>query len=98
MTYQTIPQKNGTILVPLTDYEEGEEGFLRLQKALTEILQPDDAGYSVDSLCIGGYFKKGGILVKTSSTCPFDCCCLVYSPDTLSKAQMQEVESWLSRL
>ena len=96
--FEKIAQKNGTVLVPLYSFEEGEESFEKLHAALLKIIEPDDAGYSVDSLCIGGYLKKDGILLKTSSTCPYDCCCLVYQPNELTKDQTQMLEGWIAQL
>lgn len=90
----TYPMKRGNVLVTVNGYF-GEEDFYLMHKIICDELNPDDAGYSVDSMCIGGYMKKDGILLKTSSECPYDTCCFFYEKDKLSEEEAQKVESWI---
>ena len=39
--------------------------------------------------------KKDGILLKTSSECPYDTCCFFYEKDKLSEEEAQKGESWI---
>lgn len=96
--YEKKQLKNGAVLVPLYEYEEGADGFHALERRLKEIIQPEDSGCSVDAMCIGGYFKKDGIILRTSSTCPYDCCCLVYHPKEMTETQLLTIEKWMHLL
>ena len=71
--YDTHTMKRGAILVDVCGYT-GEEDFYTMHKIIDEVIKPEDSGFSVDSMCIGGYFNKDGILVRTSSESPYDCC------------------------
>ena len=64
--YDTHTMKRGAILVDVCGYT-GEEDFYAMHKIIDEVIKPEDSGFSVDSMCIGGYFNKDGILVRTSS-------------------------------
>ena len=89
--------KRGNVLVTVNGFL-GEEDFYLLHKSAVEIMEPDDAGYSVDSMCIGGYLKKDGILLRTSSECPYDTCCFFYDASSLSEEQLTKVENWISAI
>lgn len=69
--YDTHTMKRGAILVDVCGYT-GEEDFYAMHKIIDEVIKPEDSGFSVDSMCIGGYFNKDGILVRTSSESPYD--------------------------
>ena len=93
----TYPMKRGNVLVTVNGFF-GEEDFYRLHEAALEVLDPDDAGYSVDSMCIGGFLKKEGILLRTSSECPYDTCCFFYNEEELSESDREKVTSWIGRI
>ena len=93
----TYQMKRGNVLVTVNGFL-GEEDFYLLHKSAVEIMEPDDAGYSVDSMCIGGYLKKDGILLRTSSECPYDTCCFFYDASSLSEEQLTKVENWISTI
>jgi hypothetical protein len=89
--------KRGNVLVTVNGFL-GEEDFYLLHKSAIEIMEPEDAGYSVDSMCIGGYLKKDGILLRASSECPYDTCCFFYDASSLSEGQLTKVENWISAI
>lgn len=91
----TYPMKRGNVLVTVNGFF-GEEDFYLLHKTAVEILEPDDSGYSVDSMCIGGFLKKEGILLRTSSECPYDTCCFFYNENELDDAGREKVTSWIN--
>ena len=57
--YDTHTMKRGAILVDVCGYT-GEEDFYAMHKIIDEVIKPEDSGFSVDSMCIGGYFNKDG--------------------------------------
>ena len=95
MSYTDIyPMKRGNVLVTVNGYF-GEEDFYLMHQVICDELQPEDAGYSVDSMCIGGYMKKDGILLKTSSECPYDTCCFFYDASSLNDEETETVKKWI---
>ena len=90
----TYPMKRGNVLVTVNGFF-GEEDFYLIHQAAIETISPDDAGYSVDSMCIGGYLKKDGILIRTSSECPYDSCCFFYNEQELNDQQIHQVQEWI---
>ena len=93
----TYQMKRGNVLVTVNGFL-GEEDFYLLHQSAIEIMEPDDAGYSVDSMCIGGYLKKDGILLRTSSECPYDRCCFFYDASSLSEGQLAKVQEWITAI
>ena len=65
-----------------------------MHKIIDEVIKPEDSGFSVDSMCIGGYFNKDGILVRTSSeslmTAEF-----FYEPNKMSEEDVKKIENWV---
>ncbi|MGN0733869.1 MAG: hypothetical protein ACI4LC_06835 [Emergencia sp.] len=95
--YSEYPMKNGFLLVTVNGYS-GEDDFNIMQRIIEEILQPEDMGYSVDSMCIGGYFVKDGISVRTSSESPYDFLSFYYNPGALPENKKDCVNSWLTEV
>ena len=91
--FDEYKMKNGCILVNLNGCS-GEEDFYLMNQIIEELLKPEDSGYSVDSMCVGGYLKKDGILIRTSSESPYDGCSFYYDPAPLSEAEIQKVKDW----
>lgn len=91
--YDVYPMKKGTLVIVNGYY--GESDFYLLHDVIKEIIQPDDSGYSVDSMCIGGYVKKDGILLNTSSESPYDYCSFWYEPAKMSEEDVKRVEGWI---
>lgn len=89
--------KRGNVLVTVNGFF-GEEDFYALHKAAVAVLDPEESGYSVDSMCIGGFLKKDGILLRTSSECPYDTCCFFYNEDELNEQDREKVLSWIERI
>lgn len=93
--YDVYPMKKGT-LITANGYR-GEEDFNRIQKVITEQICPDDQGYSVDSMCIGAYMRKGGILLQSSSDGPFDCCTFFYKKN-LPDTEVRQIMDWITMI
>ena len=93
----SYPMKRGNILVTANGFY-GEEDFYRMHQTALAVMSPDDAGYSVDSMCIGGYLKKDGILIRTSSECPYDSCCFFYNETELTQEQINQVREWIEAI
>ncbi len=87
--------KNGQILASVTGYS-GEEDFYAMYAIIQELLQPDEATYGVDSMCVDGSFRKNGLLVRMSSECVTDECCFHYDPKAMSEAEVSAVKEWLN--
>ena len=87
--------KNGQILASVTGYS-GEEDFYAMYAIIQELLQPDEATYGVDSMCVDGSFRKNGLLVRMSSECVTDECCFPYDPKAMSEAEVSAVKEWLN--
>ena len=73
----------------------GEEDFYAMHKIIDEVIKPEDSGFSVDSMCIGGYFNKDGILVRTSSESPYDGLSFFYEPAKMSAEDVKKIEDWI---
>lgn len=86
--------KNGQILASVTGYS-GEEDFYAMYAIVQELLQPDEATYGVDSMCVDGSFRKNGLLVRMSSECVTDECCFHFDPRTMTEEETATVRSWL---
>lgn len=89
--------KRGNVLVTVNGFF-GEEDFYELHKTAVAVLDPEDAGYSVDSMCIGGFLKKEGILLRTSSECPYDTCCFFYNEEELNEKDREKVNAWIDSI
>ena len=89
--------KRGNVLVTVNGFF-GEEDFYVLHRTAVEVLDPEDSGYSVDSMCIGGFLKKDGILLRTSSECPYDTCCFFYNEEDLDEKSREKVISWIENI
>lgn len=92
--YDTYTMKRGALLIDVLGYC-GEEDFYAMHRIIDEILQPDDSGFSVDSMCVGGFFNKNGILVRTSSESPYDGLSFFYEPQKMSEEDVHKVEKWI---
>ena len=66
-----------------------------MHKIIDEVIKPEYAGFSVDSMCIGGYFNKDGILVRTSSENPYDGLSFFYEPNKMSEEEVKKIENWV---
>lgn len=93
--YDTYTMKRGALLVNINGYS-GEEDFYAMHRIIDEIVQPDDSGFSVDAMCVGGFFNKEGILVRTSSESPYDGLSFFYEPQKMSEADAKKVEVWIN--
>ena len=74
---------------------EGEEAFIKMHDAFVRLLDPEDHGFSVDSMCIGGYLVKDGILIRTSSESPFDSLSVFYDPASVTPEQEALIIEWV---
>jgi hypothetical protein len=92
-----IQLKNGQVLVSITGYS-GEEDFYLMYNIIKELLEPEHATFGVDSMCVDGSFRKDGILVRMSSECITDCCCLHYDPTTLTEEQVEKIKGWIDQI
>ena len=92
--YDTHTMKRGAILVDVCGYT-GEEDFYTMHKIIDEVIKPEDSGFSVDSMCIGGYFNKDGILVRTWSESPYDGLSFFYEPAKMSAEDVKKIEDWI---
>ena len=90
-------RKRGNVLVTANCFF-GEEDFYELHKTAVDVLEPEDSGYSVDSMCIGGFLKKDGILLRTSSECPYDTCCFFYNEEELDEKGKEKVTAWIDSI
>lgn len=95
--YDTHTMKRGAILVDVCGYT-GEEDFYAMHKIIDEVIKPEDSGFSVDSMCIGGYFNKDGILVRTSSESPYDGLSFFYEPAKMSAEDVKKSRIGLKQL
>lgn len=92
--YDEYTMKNGSVLVTVNGYD-GEEDFYAMHDLINQLLQPEDSGYSVDSMCVGGYLKKDNILIRTSSESPYDCCSFFYNPTKMTADEAAKARSWI---
>lgn len=92
--YDEYTMKNGSVLVTVNGYD-GEEDFYAMHDLINQLLQPEDSGYSVDSMCVGGYLTKDSILIRTSSESPYDCCSFFYNPTKMTADEAAKARSWI---
>lgn len=95
--YDTYTMKNGSVLAIVNGYS-GEEDFNLMQKIIIEEINPDDIGYSVDSMCIGGYFEKDGLSVRTSSESPYDYCSFFFKAQNMKPEEIDKVYEWIDKV
>jgi len=88
---------SGKILVAVKGFQ-GEDDFYKMHSIIKEELKPEDEGYSVDSMCVGGYFVKDGIRIRTSSESPYDSLSFFYDPKTFTEEQKKEVLGWIEKV
>lgn len=94
---QTIRLKNGQILISINGYG-GEEDFYLMYQVIQDLLAPEHITYGVDSMCVDGSFRKNGLLVRMSSECITDCCCLHYDPTSITETQLQTLDGWVNAI
>lgn len=94
---ETIPLKNGTVLISLPGYL-GDEDFYAMYDIILELLKPDSPTYGVDSMGIDGSFKKDGLLVRMSSESAYDQCCFVYDPQKMTDGEVAKVRGWIGQV
>lgn len=94
---QEINLKNGSVMVAITGYS-GEEDFYAMYDIIKELLQPEHATYGVDSMCVDGSFRKNGILVRMSSECVTDDCCLHYDAANMPQEDVDQVKQWIDMI
>lgn len=95
MELEEMQLKNGSVLVSITGYS-GETDFYAMYDIIKELLQPEEATYGVDSMCVDGSFRKDGLLVRMSSECVTDCCCFHYDAKNMAEADVEKVKGWIS--
>lgn len=88
---------NGQVLVSITGYS-GEEDFYLMYKIIQDLLEPEHITYGVDSMCVDGSFRKNGVLVRMSSECVTDQCCLHYDPSAMSGDEVSMVKGWIDAI
>lgn len=91
---EEIRLKNGQILVSINGYS-GEDDFYLMYKVIEDVIQPEHITYGVDSMCVDGSFRKDGLLIRMSSECVTDQCCLHYDPASMSEEECAKVRSWI---
>ena len=89
--------KRGDVLVSIDGYCS-EENYMKLFEKTKELLAPDEADFSADSLGIGGFLRKDGLLLKSGSDCPWDCCCFMYDPRDLTEAEVDIIKGWIDQI
>lgn len=94
---QEIKLRNGSVLVAVTGYS-GEEDFYAMYAVIQELLQPEHITYGVDSMCVDGSFRKGGILVRMSSECVTDDCCFHYDEASMDPEDVESVKGWIEAI
>ncbi len=92
-----IKLNNGQILVSVTGYG-GEEDFYLMYQVIQDLLSPEHITYGVDSMCVDGSFRRDGLLVRMSSECITDCCCLHYDPASMSEEDAGKVKGWIDAI
>ncbi len=94
MELEEIQLKNGSVLVSVTGYG-GETDFYAMYDLIQQLLQPEQASYGVDSMCVDGSFRKEGLLVRMSSECVTDCCCFHYDAKNMTPEEAEKVRGWI---
>ena len=89
--------KRGDVLVSIDGFS-GEENYMKLYEIMKSVLAPDEIDYSADSLGIGGFIRKDGLLLKSGSDCPWDCCCFMYDPRGLTDVEVNTIKDWITQI
>ena len=93
--FDEYKMKNGSILIIVNGYA-GESDFYLMHDIVNELIQPEDSGFSVDSMCVGGYFNKDGLSIRSSSESPYDYCSFFYNPKNMSGEEEAKVKKWIT--
>lgn len=92
-----INLKNGQVLVSINGYG-GEDDFYLMYQVIQDLYAPEHITYGVDSMCVDGSFRMDGILVRMSSECITDCCCLHYDPTGMTADEISKVRGWIDAI
>lgn len=95
MGLEEMQLKNGSLLVSVTGYS-GETDFYAMYDVIKELINPEEATYGVDSMCVDGSFRKDGLLVRMSSECVTDCCCFHFDAKNMAADDVEKVKEWIS--
>ena len=95
--YDEYTMSTGAVLTVVCGYT-GEEDFYFMHKLADELIAPDESGFSVDSMCVGGYIRKDGLLLRTSSESPYDDMSFFYDPTKMSEEEVTKVKGWIDQI
>ncbi len=90
----TYTTKRGGTLVIVNGYR-GEKDFYRMHDIINKLLAPETSGFSVDAMCVGGYFRKNNLLIRTSSESPYDYISFYYDPAAMTEEELVMIRAWI---
>lgn len=73
----------------------GDADFYTVYELVERLIQPEAQRTTIDSLCVGGSFRRDGITVRMSSEGITDNFSFVYDARGLSGAETEKLRSWL---
>ena len=85
---------NGQTMTEIMGYG-GDADFYTVYGLVEELIQPDTQRTTIDSLCVGGSFRKDGISIRMSSEGITDNFSFVYDARGLSGEDAEKLRSWL---
>lgn len=90
---RTLP--NGQTMTEIAGYG-GDADFYMVYGLVEELIRPDTQRTTIDSLCVGGSFRKDGISVRMSSEGITENFSFVYDTRAMSGAEAEKLRSWLA--
>ncbi len=85
---------NGQTMTEIEGYG-GDTDFYTVYELVEKLVRPDTQRTTIDSLCIGGSFRKDGITVRMSSEGITDNFSFVYDTRGISGKDEEKLRSWL---
>lgn len=73
----------------------GDADFYTIYELVERIIKPETQRTTIDSLCVGGSFRREGITVRMSSEGITDNFAFVYDTRDMTPEQTEKLRGWL---
>lgn len=85
---------NGQIMAEIIGYG-GDADFYTVYDLVEKLIQPEAQRTTIDSLCVGGSFRRDGISVRMSSEGITENFSFVFSAAGLAPQELEKLRGWL---
>lgn len=85
---------NGQIMAEIEGWG-GDADFYTVYDLVEKLIQPEAQRTTIDSLCVGGSFRRDGISVRMSSEGITENFSFVFNAAELSPQELEKLRGWL---